>query len=97
VLVDVGGGRGALISAILDAHPGLRGVLFDLPRVVDTAREALERARIANRCEAVGGDLLSSIPAGGDIYLLSRVIHDWDDEKSILILSWPPAGPTRRG
>jgi hypothetical protein len=86
VLVDVGGGRGALISAILNAHPGLHGVLFDLPRVVDTAREELERAGIADRCAAVGGDLLSSVPGGGDVYLLSRVIHDWDDEKSILIL-----------
>ena len=86
VLMDVGGGGGALISAILNAHPGLRGVLFDLPRVVDAARERLNCSGIANRCEAVGGDLLSSIPAGGDIYLLSRVIHDWDDENSILIL-----------
>jgi hypothetical protein len=86
VLVDVGGGRGALISAILNAHPGLRGTLFDLPPVVDAARAELERAGLAHRCDMIGGDILSSIPAGGDIYLLSRVIHDWDDEKSILIL-----------
>ncbi len=86
VLVDVGGGRGALISAVLSAHPGLRGVLFDLPRVVDGARKELERAGITSRCDTVGGDVLSSVPAGGDIYLLSRVIHDWDDEKSIRIL-----------
>ena len=86
MLVDVGGGRGTLISAVLNAHPGLRGVLFDLPGVVEAAREELERSGIANRCEAVGGDILSSVPGGGDVYLLSRVIHDWDDEKSILIL-----------
>jgi hypothetical protein len=86
ILVDVGGGRGALISAILKAHPDLRGVLFDLPRVIDAARAELEHAGIAHRCETVGGDLLSSIPGGGDVYLLSRVIHDWDDENSILIL-----------
>ena len=95
VLVDVGGGRGALVFAILNAHPGLHGVLFDLPRVVDAAREELERSGIANRCEAVGGDLLSSVPCGGDVYLLSRVIHDWDDEKSILILRNCRAAMTR--
>ena len=86
VLVDVGGGRGALISAILNAHPGLRGIVFDLPSVIAEARHELGCRGIANRCEVVGGDLLSSVPAGGDIYLLSRVIHDWDDDKSILIL-----------
>ena len=86
VLVDVGGGRGGLISAILNVHRGLRGILFDLPPVVDAARAELERAGISNRCEAVGGDILFSVPSGGDIYLLSRVIHDWGDEKSILIL-----------
>jgi len=86
VVVDVGGGRGELISTVLDAHPGLRGVLYDLPRVIEAAREKLGRAGIADRCDAIGGDILSSVPGGGDVYLLSRVIHDWDDEKSILIL-----------
>jgi hypothetical protein len=86
VVVDVGGGRGELISSVLDAHPGLRGVLYDLPRVAEAAQEKLGRAGIADRCDAIGGDILSSVPGGGDVYLLSRVIHDWDDEKSILIL-----------
>jgi hypothetical protein len=86
VVVDVGGGGGALISAILNAHPRLRGVLFDLPRVVEAAEGKLEGLGISNRCKTVGGDILSSVPGGGDVYLLSRVIHDWDDEKSILIL-----------
>jgi hypothetical protein len=96
MLVDVGGGRGALIAAILKATPGLRGRLFDLPSVVATARPELERAGIADHCEVVGGDVFSSVPAGGDLYLLARVIHDWDDEKSIAILqncraAMPPA------
>jgi hypothetical protein len=95
VLVDVGGGRGALISAILNAHRELRGILFDLPRVADTAPAELERAGVADRCEAIGGDILSSVPTGGDIYLLSRVIHDWDDENSVLILKNCRAAMTR--
>jgi len=78
-MVDVGGGQGTLISTILKAHPNVRGILFDLPRVVDVAQEELERAGIADRCETVGGDIMLSVPAGGDIYLLSRVIHDWDE------------------
>ena len=86
VLVDVGGGQGTLISAILKAHQNVRGILFDLPRVVEVAHEELERAGIADRCDIVGGDIMLSVPAGGDIYMLSRVIHDWDDEKSICIL-----------
>jgi O-methyltransferase domain/Dimerisation domain len=85
LLVDVGGGRGALIAAILKAYPSLRGTLFDLPAVVATARPELERAGVADRCEVVGGDVFSSVPNDGDIYLLARVIHDWDDEKSIAI------------
>jgi hypothetical protein len=86
VLVDVGGGQGALISAILKAHPNVRGILFDLPPVAGAAQDALERAGLADRCETIGGDIMVSVPAGADIYLLSRVIHDWDDEKSIRIL-----------
>jgi hypothetical protein len=85
MLVDVGGGRGALIAAILKAFPSLRGTLFDLPSVVTAARGELERAGVADRCTVVGGDVFSSVPSGGDIYLLARVIHDWDDEKSIAI------------
>ena len=84
-LVDIGGGRGALIATILKAYPSLRGTLFDLPAVVTAARGELERAGVAGRCAVVGGDVFSAVPSGGDIYLLARVIHDWDDEKSIAI------------
>jgi hypothetical protein len=85
MLVDVGGGRGALIAAILRANPALNGTLFDLPAVVAKARPELERAGVADRCTVVGGDVFSSVASGGDIYLLARVIHDWDDAKSIAI------------
>jgi O-methyltransferase domain/Dimerisation domain len=74
-LVDVGGGRGILLRAILDANPGLDGLLFDRPEVVGTA--ALPSA---------GGDFFAAVPDGADAYLLSRVLHDWDDAEALAIL-----------
>src|SRR5262245_33218576 len=84
-LVDVGGGRGTLLAALLEANPGLRGVLYDRPEVASTA-EALASAGIAERAEAVGGDFFESVPGGADRYLAKLVIHDWDDERALRIL-----------
>ena len=86
-LVDVGGSYGPLLIAILRANPGLRGVLFDLPRVAEGAREPLKAAGLLERCEVVGGDMFEAVPAGGDAYVLSRVIHDWNDDRSVAILA----------
>jgi SAM-dependent methyltransferase len=85
-VVDVGGSHGALLVAILRANPGLRGVLFDLPHVAEGAEGRLGAAGLLERCEVVGGDMFEGVPVGGDIYILSRVIHDWDDERSSAIL-----------
>jgi SAM-dependent methyltransferase len=85
-LVDVGGGQGALISSILAANPHLRGILFDIPPVIESARGRIGEAGLAGRCELVAGDFFASVPAGGDAYVLKWVIHDWDDEHSIAIL-----------
>jgi hypothetical protein len=86
-IVDVGGGTGALLAAILRATPQARGILFDRPSVVTAARELLASTGIAGRCELVGGDFFEgAVPSGGDVYILSRIIHDWDDERSIAIL-----------
>ncbi|NOT55387.1 MAG: methyltransferase domain-containing protein [Deltaproteobacteria bacterium] len=85
-IVDVGGGQGALLRAILHATPTARGVLFDLPQVVTGAKEPIEAASLTERCTIVGGDFFESVPSDGDAYLLSGVIHDWDDERSIAIL-----------
>jgi len=85
-VVDIGGGQGTLIASILQAHDTVNGILFDLPSVVKNARKHLELAGLASRCEVIGGDFFEFIPQGADCYVLSSVIHDWDDEHSIRIL-----------
>jgi precorrin-6B methylase 2 len=86
-LVDVGGGYGALMSAILTRTPQLQAVLFDRPEVIPGARAQLESAGVLDRCQVVGGDFFQRVPQGGDAYLCSRVIHDWNDERATLLLS----------
>ena len=95
-IVDVGGGGGALIAAILGRYSGVRAVLFDLPDVVADARGFIEQAGFAARCELVGGSFFDSVPAGGDAYLLKFVLHDWYDAdvKRILMSATRPCGPT---
>jgi len=85
-VVDVGGGRGTLLAAVLSGHAEGRGVLFDLPHVVVEARATLERAGVADRCELVGGDFFTAVPSGGDVYLLADIVRDWDDEHAVRIL-----------
>jgi hypothetical protein len=85
-LLDVGGGEGVLLAAILAANPSLRGILFDQPHVVGNVGALLERAGVADRCEVVGGSFFEAVPTGADAYLLKSVIHDWDDETAIEIL-----------
>jgi hypothetical protein len=85
-VVDIGGGHGKVLASILKKHPRLLGVLFDLPRVVEGAASFLTAEGIADRCEVVGGDMFESVPTGCDIYLLSHIIHGWDDERAIKVL-----------
>src|SRR5215468_4918396 len=84
-LVDVGGGNGSLLIAILNRHHKMHGVLFDLPRVVDRARAAVENA-FRERCRLVGGSFLESVPNGADAYLLRHILHDWRDDDAATIL-----------
>jgi len=84
--VDVGGGHGVLLAAVLRANPSVRGILFDRSYVVAGASEFLERAGVLGRCEIRNGEFFKSVPAGGDAYLMSRVIHDWGDERATQIL-----------
>ncbi len=85
-LVDIGGGNGSLLINILKHHPQVKGILFDSPHVAEGAVAHITEAELSDRCTSIGGDFFVSVPSGGDMYLLSRVVHDWDDEQSVAIL-----------
>jgi O-methyltransferase/methyltransferase family protein len=85
-IIDVGGGHGTLIAAILQKYPQMTGILFDSPHVAERARESIASAGLAHRCEVVGGDFFKSVPAGCDAYLLRWIIHNWDHERAITVL-----------
>lgn len=85
-VTDVGGGDGTLLAAILSAYPGLRGVLYDTPEGTAQARATLAAAGVGDRCTPVTGDFFAGVPAGSEAYLLKSVLHDWDDERSAVIL-----------
>ncbi|MEU6236789.1 methyltransferase [Kitasatospora sp. NPDC047058] len=85
-VVDVGGGNGALLATVLRAHPHLDGVLFDTAHVVEAARRELAGSDLAGRIAFESGDYYDGVPAGGDVYLLSRVLHGRDDERCVRVL-----------
>jgi RimJ/RimL family protein N-acetyltransferase len=85
-VVDVGGGNGTLLIAILRAHPALRGTVFDQPNTAEAARRALVAAGLANRSHVVAGSFFDPLPPGAGGYLLSAIIHDWDDDAARAIL-----------
>jgi O-methyltransferase domain/Dimerisation domain len=85
-IVDVGGGQGTLLAALLAAQPHLRGILFDRPEVIADAVPELAHGRLRGRSKLVGGDFFQAVPAGGDCYLLKSVVHNWDDERCAAIL-----------
>lgn len=85
-LVDVGGGRGHLAVALLHRYPHLRVTIFDQRDVVVHAAEVLAKAGVADRAQLTGGDFFISVPAGGGTYLMSMILHDWDDERAGHIL-----------
>jgi O-methyltransferase domain/Dimerisation domain len=86
-VVDIGGGQGAFIAGLLGAHPQLSGTVFDLASVIAGAAPVFDEAGIADRACAVAGDFFEQVPAGGDLYLMKSVLHNWDDEDALRIVS----------
>ena len=85
-LVDIGGGHGSLWTTILEATPALRGILFDLPVVIEEARPLIASSPIADRCELVAGDVFAEVPEA-DAYIMKQIVKDWNDEECIRLLS----------
>jgi O-methyltransferase domain/Dimerisation domain len=86
VLVDVAGGHGAVLTTILQRYPSMRGILFDLDHVIAGARPRIAALGLAGRCEAIEGDFFVQVPSGGDAYVMQHIIHDWDDDRALMIL-----------
>jgi hypothetical protein len=85
-IVDVGGGHGLLLAAILAETPSVRGVLYDLPPLVSTVSKILCYTRIGDRVQVEAGSFFDQVPTGGDVYVLKNILHDWPDDKAIQIL-----------
>jgi O-methyltransferase domain len=86
-VVDVGGGQGNTLVELLTSYPALKGVLFDLPAVVAGAPGVLAAGGVADRCRVLAGDFFEAVPEGGDAYVLSNILHDWDDARCLTILA----------
>ena len=84
--VDIGGSHGTLLLGLLAKYPDARGIVFDLPDVAARAAERVRAHPQGHRIETVGGDFLRSVPAGGDLYLVKQILHNWDDAQCISIL-----------
>jgi hypothetical protein len=86
LVVDVGGGGGALLVAILERYPSVSGILLDLPHVVADSRSFIDESGFGDRIQLVGGSFLEEVPPGGDAYMLKSVLHNWDDDGARRIL-----------
>ena len=98
-LVDVAGGHGGVLTAVLQKHPAMQGVLFDLEHVIAGAGPRIAELGLADRCRTVAGNFFEAVPEGGDAYVMKHIIHDWDDERALLILREHPQSdePRRAG
>jgi len=85
-LMDVAGGHGAILCEILSRYPKMKGILFDMPNVIEEANCHICSLKMDHRCETMSGDFFEAIPAGADAYYMQHIIHDWDDERALTIL-----------
>ncbi len=86
MIVDIAGGEGQLIAGILKTNPNVNGILFDIPETVKRASKYMEAQGLESRCETISGSMFDQIPAGGDLYLLSKTLNNWNDKQSLQIL-----------
>jgi hypothetical protein len=86
-VIDVGGSEGYFLEAVMSKIPNAHGVVYDLPEVAERTAKLFANSKLSSKLEAIGGDFFKSVPSDGDIYLLKMILHDWDDEKCIQILS----------
>ena len=84
--IDIGGSMGTLLNLILDRYAQARGIVFDLPDVVERAEAAWAAEGGADRLSGIGGNFFEAVPAGGDLYLLKMILHDWNDDQCVEIL-----------
>jgi hypothetical protein len=86
-IVDIGGGNGEVISGVLNKNPHVKGILFDLPDVIDRSRDNISARGLGNRCQIDAGNFFESVSKGGDAYIMRHILHDWSDADAITILS----------
>lgn len=85
-IVDIGGGDGSLLFAVLEQYSNIKGIVFDLPTIEEKVNFAIEERSLSDRCDFVSGDFFKEVPDNVDIYLMKSVLHDWSDEEAIKIL-----------
>jgi hypothetical protein len=85
-LMDIAGGHGAVLCEVLSRYPNMKGILFDMPNVIQEANCHICNLKMDDRCQTISGDFFENIPAGADAYYMQHIIHDWDDEPALKIL-----------
>jgi SAM-dependent methyltransferase len=85
-IVDVGGGNGALLVEIMTAYPQPTGIVFDVPRLAEGVRQTMEAAGLSTRCRFICGNAFEEVPAGGEAYILSNLVLNWEDDEAIVAL-----------